>query len=104
MGAPTFVGLPYSTWGIICLLVAGFYTLVWPRPKPDAPERAPSRQFILRWGHALVWILFSIAAFLISTGTDGVMQMAQALALLALLGYVVFILTFLSERRLQKSG
>ncbi len=89
-------GLPFATWGILCLTVAVIYYLVWPKPKPDTPPRPAWMHLILRWAHALVWLLLAGLCFLMSSG---VLDLAQVLGYLAFLLYFVFMATLVIDRR-----
>ena len=51
-------GLPVELWVGLCLPLAGFYGVVWPRPTPGE-QRSLWTGFVLRWGHALVWVLLA---------------------------------------------
>ena len=96
---PEYLGLPVYLWGVICLGVALLYFFVWPRQKPDAPVPRPTwRQFILRWFHSLVWVLLAVACFMWAGWLPG-SGVAGGVALAALGVYLVFMLTFLVDRR-----
>lgn len=91
------LGIPLSTWGIVCLGVAVLYFFFWPKPKAaDQPPRSPRTHFVLRWFHSIVWLLLGAACFLWAGGSS---TLANVLALLALALYLVFVVTLLGERR-----
>jgi len=94
----TFLGFPLQTWGILCLAVAVAYIIKWPRPKPDrpGPPRSSLVHIILRWFHSAVWLLLALACFLWASGPS---TLANGLALLALIVYLVFLFTLLTDRR-----
>jgi hypothetical protein len=50
--------------------------------------------FLLRWGHALVWIFLSASFFLKSVQQDGASRWSNLLANLGGVTYVAFLLTF----------
>jgi hypothetical protein len=53
-----FLNLPWFLWAGIALIIAVIYTFVWPHKA--ATDTTGFRFFILRWGHALTWILLTI--------------------------------------------
>jgi hypothetical protein len=97
MNSP-FLGVPWFVWGMLCLVVALIFTLVWPRGKRPGKARA-LQSLILRWFHALVWVLlavsFSLRGGMILDGSGT----ANVLALLALVVYLIFIRTVLISSR-----
>lgn len=91
-----FLGVAWWIWGIGCLVVAGVYTIVWPRPKTDDPPRTAWQTFVLRWFHALVWVLLAAACFVHYLNPPA--GLPEMLALGALVVYLVFMATTLSQR------
>jgi len=87
-----FLNLPWFLWAVLALIVAVIYSFVWPH---KAVETATGfRFFILRWGHALTWILLAVNFVLrgINPNLNGV---ANIIALLGGLMYALFtIMTF----------
>jgi hypothetical protein len=67
-----FLDIPWSVWAAVALAVAVIYTFVWPRKAASAS--AGLRFFILRWGHALTWILLAVNFLLrgVSPSLNGV--------------------------------
>jgi hypothetical protein len=53
-----FLNLPWFAWAVVALLVAIVYSLVWPKDRVTDPSGF--RFLILRWGHALTWLLITI--------------------------------------------
>jgi hypothetical protein len=53
------MGVPPRVWGVVALVLAVVWTFVWPQRDVEGPA-----YLILRWGHALVWLLLAVAAFL----------------------------------------
>jgi hypothetical protein len=90
----TLWGLPVEVWVGLCLAVAAFYTVLWPRPLPGE-HRSPWTAFVLRWGHALVWVLLA-AALLVYRFWDPLP--AQLLGLSGLALYILFMATLLRRR------
>lgn len=84
-----FLNLPWFIWAGLALVVALVYTFVWPQKAADA---SGFRFFILRWGHALTWVLIAANFVLrgISPSLDGT---ANLLALSGGILYLVFLMT-----------
>jgi hypothetical protein len=53
-----FLNLPWFAWAVIALLIAVLYSFVWPKDRMADPTGF--RFLILRWGHALTWLLLTI--------------------------------------------
>lgn len=85
-----FLNLPWFVWAGLAQSVAVAYSFVWPQKAGTAAFGF--RFFILRWGHALTWVLPSINFLLrgISPSFDGV---ANILALAGGIMYILFMLT-----------
>ena len=98
------LGVPWPIWGIVCLVLGTVYLVIWPRPRTTArPVRRPAwRHFILRWFHALVWLLLALACFIQAGWLPGGPIIATAIALLSLPAYAIFVATLLLERRIQR--
>ena len=90
----SLLGVPLPLYGIPCLMLAFVFAIVWPR---QAVTTSGLRRLILRWGHALVWVLLGLAAF--STSLSGHTPIAAALALTSLAVYVVFLITLVTTKR-----
>jgi hypothetical protein len=98
----TLLGFPLQSWGIICLVAAVAYLFKWPRPRTGAsgPARSRLAHLVLRWGHSAVWATLAIACFLWARGPS---LLANVLALLALIIYLVFLFTLISDRRTSEA-
>jgi hypothetical protein len=85
-----FLNLPWFVWAGLALIVAVTYSFVWPQRAGTAAFGF--RFFILRWGHALTWVLLIINFLLrgISPSLNGV---ANILALAGGIMYILFMLT-----------
>ena len=53
-----FLNLPWLVWAGLAFVVAVIYTFFW--PKDRIADLTGFRFFVLRWGHALTWLLISI--------------------------------------------
>jgi len=87
----TLLGVPLIFWGAICLFFAITWALIWPSHKGATLHGL--RYFIMRWFHALVWLLLALAAFIAAfTGPSGAL-VAPSLAFLSLIAYLIFMVT-----------
>ena len=94
------LAVSWSTWGVLALLVALLYSVVWPRPKTalDAEQRSRWTRLILRWAHAAVWLLLATFCF-VQAGWFGLsIPAASTLAWSALVLYLLFLATFFRDR------
>jgi hypothetical protein len=53
-----FLNFPWFLWAGIALLVAVIFSFIWPHKV--VTKASAFRFFIVRWGHALTWILLAI--------------------------------------------
>lgn len=83
-----FFGLPWFAWAGISLAVAILYWFVWPQKK--AAQTSGLRYFIVRYGHALVWLLLALN-FLLRGISPALYGVANFAALAAGLGYLLFL-------------
>lgn len=90
------LNVPLPLWGILCLILAMVWVVVWPREKAAATDEV--RYLILRWFHALTWLLLAIAAFLAAYNWLGGAATARVVALLSLVAYLLFLGTFVMAR------
>lgn len=95
MGAK-LLGIPLVFWATACLILALVWLIFWPSDKAVAVTGM--RWLILRWFHALVWLLVAIAALLAAFNIAGGVASARIVALLALLTYLVFLFTLTTTR------
>lgn len=86
------LGVPYTVWGVLCLILAAVWAFAYPRNRVT-PEYG-LRFIILRWFHALAWLLLALGAFLASIGSDA----GSSIAFLALPVYLLFMLTFVTSK------
>ncbi|MEO0406358.1 MAG: hypothetical protein AAF289_03300 [Cyanobacteria bacterium P01_A01_bin.135] len=93
MGAKLF-GVPLVVWGGVCLILTVIWISVWPSEKVTAADGL--RFIILRWFHALAWLLLAAAAFVSASRSIWAASAANVLALLALFSYLVFIVAFIT--------
>lgn len=91
-----FLGLPLFVWGGLCLVVALVFTLFWPSGKVGADTTA-LRYFVLRWFHALVWLLLALSCFIRGAEILGGAGTANLVALAALPVYLAFLAALLAS-------
>ena len=93
------LGLPWILWGLLALLVAGVFAEVWPRTAGSERPRPVWRHLVLRWFHALVWVLLALSCFVRADLMPGGSSAANVAALLGLASYAVFLGTLAMDRR-----
>ena len=53
-----FLNVRSFVWKMVALIVAGLVVSFWPHKV--ATETAGFRYFVIRWGHALAWLLLAV--------------------------------------------
>jgi Flp pilus assembly protein TadB len=104
----TFPGIPFFTLGLVCLGLAVLWYYVWPKdrtPEPlkKLPEYKPRPAWmhsVLRWFHALAWVLLAATCWFLDAGQD---PLAAASALMAGIMYVTFVVTLIKDGRRRKA-
>ena len=86
-----FLAVPLFGWGALCLLIAVIFTLVVPQ---QAHASTGVRFLLLRWGHALVWLLLACFCFARGANLGGPVNL---LGLAAGLLYGAFIVTLIMK-------
>jgi hypothetical protein len=89
-------GVPLALWGSICLILAVLWIFIWPSDKAAAVDGM--RFFILRWFHALVWLLLALATFTTAFNVFGGASTARIVAFLSLITYLVCMFTAATSR------
>jgi len=81
-----FFNIPWFVWATLAILIALVYCFVW--PQKAVTMSTGFRFFIIRWGHALTWLLLAINFILrgISPSLNG------SANLIALAGGVMYFL------------
>lgn len=93
----TLFGIPLVFWGLGCLAVAVAYYRLWPQPSPKRTQpRTRFQHFVLRYGHALVWLLLASGCFL--AGAD-LVTIGLSLAFVSLPVYILFLVILLQDRQ-----
>ncbi len=85
-------GVPLVVWGGICVALTVVWIFVWPSGK--ATLAIGLRFFVLRWFHALTWLLLAVAAFIAAFKVLGGAATARVVAFLSLIVYLVFMFIF----------
>jgi hypothetical protein len=96
--APGLLDLPWALWAGFALTVAVLFAFV----APGSSGTTGLRFVVLRWFHPLTWLLLALSA-LIRGFLVGASGPADLVAQLALVTYVVFLLTFVGARRRHHS-
>ncbi len=94
---PTLIGIPLIVVGGFCLLLTLVWVFIWPRGRVTPADGL--RYIIVRWFHALVWLLLALAAFVAGLDLFGGLALAQPLALLSLVVYIVFMFTLMTSKQ-----
>ncbi len=63
-----FLNIPYFAWTAIALVIAAIFAYIWPGKAVTATTGL--RYFIIRWGHALTWLLLAVSFFLRGFGPE----------------------------------
>jgi hypothetical protein len=93
----TLLGIPLVFWGLGCLAVAAAYYRLWPQPSPKRTQpRTRFQHFVLRYGHALVWLLLASGCFLAGAGY---VPFGLTLAFVSLPIYILFLVVLLQDRQ-----
>jgi hypothetical protein len=92
------LGMSWLMAAVACLVVTAVYVVVWPRPQVAAASSAWTR-LVLRWFHALVWLLLAISFLARGAYIPGGATLAGTLAMLALICYGTFMFTLIRARR-----
>jgi len=94
------LSLSNPLWPWVCLAIATIYLFIWPStlvPSHPGPVAVVVR-FVLRWLHPITWLLLAASFFIRSGMAKGRSGTANVIALMALLSYLVFIATVISQR------
>lgn len=90
-----FLNIPYFVWSVLALILAVVWVYVGPHTRMTVTPGL--RYFIIRWGHALTWLLLAVSFFLrgLSASLNGI---ANIIALMGGLVYLLFLaLTFVAK-------
>jgi len=90
------LGIPLPILGIGCVLLTVVWIFVWPRDR--ANHSAVIQYIVLRWFHALTWLLLAMAAFIAGYNILGGIHLAKPLALLSLIVYLIFLINFTTSK------
>jgi hypothetical protein len=73
-----FFNLPWFVWAALAFVIAVVYSFFW--PKDRIVELTGFRFLVLRWGHALTWLLISINFILrgLDPRFDGIANLTAA--------------------------
>ncbi len=96
----SFMGISWTFWGGVCLVVAAIQMVIWPRPKENTRPRPLWRHLILRWAHGLVWLLLALSCFM---RPGSLAASANSVAMAGLLVYVAYLATLAIDRKMTTS-
>jgi hypothetical protein len=73
-----FFNLPWFVWAALAFVITVVYSFFW--PKDRIVELTGFRFLVLRWGHALTWLLISINFILrgLDPRFDGIANLTAA--------------------------
>ncbi len=97
---PSFLGLSLTYWAIPCLMMAAIWSVIWPSYR--AQGAVLWRRLVLRWAHALTWLLLAVALLLTGTGLGGGGQTAALLGVLALVAYFSFLYVTMTTKQIPQ--
>jgi hypothetical protein len=90
-----FFGVPLFVWVIFCLALAVVWVIFWPRDRVGVA--GGFRYIVLRWFHALTWLLLAVAALIAGLDSEGNAPLAKVISLLSLVVYLIFMGTFVTS-------
>jgi len=86
-----FLNIPYFVWTVGALIVAGLFISIWPHKV--ATETAGFRYFVIRWRHALAWLLLAVS---FSRSVRGIgLELNGGASFLGLSGSFIYLLSIL---------
>lgn len=104
----TLLGISLFTLGLVCLGLAVLWYFVWPKertPEPlrKLPEYRPRpawMQSVLRWFHALAWVMLAAMCWFLDAAQT---TLASASALIAGIMYVTFVVALIKDGQRRKA-
>lgn len=91
-----FLSIPFPVWGIGALVIAGIFAVFVPRA--DTVNSLQGTRFVVvRWFHSLVWLLLALSFFLRAVQNETSNGLANPLAALAGLTYLVYMITMVGS-------
>lgn len=104
----TLFGIPYFIWSLVCLGLAVLWYFVWPKDRtpepikqrPDYKPRPTWVQVVLRWFHALVWLLLAMMFLFFGVGQAA---LASTTGLAAGIIYGMFVVAVVKDDQRRKA-
>jgi tryptophan-rich sensory protein len=95
------LGIPLTAWAIGCLVLAGVYVFVWPRPRTEeeAARRPVWRHVVLRWLHPGIWLVLGASFAVRAAPIAEAASIGNQIASLAFILYIVYIVVYLADRK-----
>jgi hypothetical protein len=97
----TLLGVPLAFWSVVCFSIAAAYYFFWPQPSPKRlTPRTRGQHIVLRYFHALVWVLLGVGCLL---GWFGLGDLGRWVALLAIPAYAIFLVYVVRDRNIEQA-
>ena len=93
-------GLPWVVWAALAFMVAAVFVFV----APGSAGTTGLQYVVLRWFHPLTWALLGSSALIRGFAAGGARSAADPLAQLALVVYLIFLVTFVVTTRRQRAA
>ena len=101
-------GISFFVLGLVCLGLAVLWYYVWPKDRtpepfkqlPEYKPRSAWMQSVLRWFHALVWVMLAATCWFLDAAQT---TLASASALIAGIMYATFVVALIKDGRRRKA-
>jgi hypothetical protein len=90
----SFLNIPWSIWGVLCLIVAGAYAIYSPKVLHEDDAYPAWRKLAIRWGQSVVWVVLALSCF--ARPQDG---LAVPLVIAAAALYIGYVVILFQDRR-----
>ena len=91
-----FFGVPLFVWAVLCIALAVVWVVFWPRDRVGGVGSI--RYIVLRWFHALTWLLLGVAALIAGIDSAGNARLAKAVSICSLVVYLIFMGAFVTSK------
>jgi hypothetical protein len=93
-------GLPWVVWAALAFMVAAVFVFV----APGSAGTTGLQYVVLRWFHPLTWALLGSSALIRGFATGGARSAADPVAQLAVVIYLIFLVTFVVTTRRHRAA
>ena len=90
-----FFGVPLFVWVIFCLALTVVWVIFWPTDRVGGA--GGFRYMVLRWFHALKWLLLAVASFIAGFDSAGNAPLAKVISLSSPVAFFVFMGAFVNS-------